>query len=279
MTMIKILTDSTVQLSKEEQERYQITVVPLSVMLENTIFYDGETINKTEFLQKMSESESLPKTSQPAIGRFVETFNEIGNDGSPIIAILAASYLSGTFQAAQQASQLTSADVTVIDSGTVDRALSFQVLKAAELANKGQSAEEILHAIKNIKSNSELYVGIVHLENLIKGGRIGKVMGRVSTMLNMKLMLRVTNTGLELETKGRGLKTLQKKVYALIDHMKTSSVKEIGVTHVGLTPFIEKIIAQLKENFPQADFYIDYASPTLMSHAGKEAFAISYCAV
>ncbi|SFH67580.1 DegV family protein [Pisciglobus halotolerans] len=90
MTMIKILTDSTVQLSKEEQEQYQITVVPLSVMLENTIFYDGETINKTEFLQKMSESESLPKTSQPAIGRFVETFNEIGFDGSPIYSDLSS---------------------------------------------------------------------------------------------------------------------------------------------------------------------------------------------
>lgn len=277
MNKIKIVTDSTVQLSKAEIKKHSITIIPLSSMLNATIYIDEESLSREQFLNKMNTSKLLPKTSQPPIGKFVEAYNELGKDGSSVLAILAAGYLSGTFQAAEQAASLSKTKVTVIDSGMVDRALSFQVLKAAKLAEQGFSIDQISKELEKTQRNSELFVGIIHLDNLIKGGRIGKVVGGISTLMNVKLLLKFTKTGLVPVAKVRGMKSLQKKVDELIERMTDySGIKEIGVTHVGLTAFTEKIIEQLKETFPSVTPYVEYASPTLMTHAGREAFAISF---
>ena len=74
MTNIKLVTDSSVQLTDEEIAKYHITVVPLTVMIDNTIYTDGETISRSEFMAKMAEASALPKTSQPPIGRFHHPF-------------------------------------------------------------------------------------------------------------------------------------------------------------------------------------------------------------
>lgn len=212
MTKIKIMTDSTVQLSQEEKETYGITAIPLSAMIQNTVYFDNQTISKADFLQKMTESPSLPKTSQPAVGKFLELYNDLGADGSEILSIHVADYLSGTYSAAVQASNMTNSTVTVRNSGTLDRAMAYQVLMAAKMAQNNASMEEIVAALEKLKEQVNFYVGIVDLENLIKGGRIGKVLGHISSMLNVKLMLEVTDKSLVPITKGRGLKTLKKKI-------------------------------------------------------------------
>ncbi|MFL2100559.1 DegV family protein [Desemzia sp. FAM 24101] len=277
MTQIKIMTDSTVQLSQEEQEKYGITVIPLSAMIQNTQYYDNQTISKAEFLQKMTDSPTLPKTSQPAVGQFLELYNQLGADGSEILSIHVADYLSGTYSAAVQASSMTRSTVTVRNSGSVDRAMAYQVLTAAEMAQNNASMEEILTALDKLKETIAFYVGIVDLENLIKGGRIGKVLGHFSTLLNVKLMLEVTDESLVPVTKGRGLKALKKKFNEIVQTMKDrGDIQHIGITHVGLTDFTEELISELKAAFPKAAYHIAYASPILMTHAGKDAFAISY---
>lgn len=123
MNSVKILTDSTVQLSKEEQERYHITIVPLAAMLNHTLYYDNITVSNAEFLKLM---------------------------------------------------------------------------------------EEIKKELEFIKKKTKLYIGIVNLDNLIKCGRMSQTLGRISTFLNMKLMLNFPPAALIPETKERGLKTFTK---------------------------------------------------------------------
>lgn len=277
MNPIKIVTDSTVQLSKEEQEKYNITVVPLAAMLDHSLYYDDITVSKAEFLHLMEKSPVLPKTSQPSIGQMAETYNRLGSNGSEVLSIHVAGYLTGTCSAAQQGAMLSSSKVTIFDSQFVDRPLAYQVIRAAELAQQRASIEEIKQELELIKWNTKMYIGIVNLDNLIKGGRMNQTLGRISTFLNIKLMLNFTPEALIPEVKGRGLKALQKKVESIIMEMKSSAdIKQIGFTHIGLNPFSEKIIRSLKENFPGVPMHIGYACPTLMAHAGKEAFAISY---
>ncbi|MEG0288794.1 MAG: DegV family protein [Carnobacterium sp.] len=277
MKPIKIVTDSTVQLSKEEQDKYNITIVPLTAMVENVVYYDNLTVTKPEFLQKMLNSPELPKTSQPAVGKFTELFNELGADGSEVLSIHVAGYLSGRYMSAVQGASLSTAKVTVIESGFLDRAMAFQVLAAAEMAKTGAAMSEIVSTLEEVKSKTTLYVGIVHLENLIKGGRMSQTLGRISNFLNMKLILSLTPEEITLYTKSRGMKSLRGKVDAIIEKMKSyPEIKQIGISHVGMSSFTEATIKELKEQFPDAVFYVAYASPTLMTHAGNEAFAISY---
>lgn len=277
MKNIKIVTDSTVQLSKEEIEKYDITIVPLTAMIDSTVYIDEKTITKEEFLEKMNAATELPKTSQPAIGSFVDTYRDLTADGSDVLSIHVTEVLSGTVQAAHQASNLIKENVTVIDSKFIDRAMAFQVIAAAKMAQKGHSIAEISEKLDAIRSKTDLFICVVHLDNLIKGGRIGHTMGKISNFLNIKLMLRLTKDGLEPDTKGRGMRSMQKRVDKMIEDMKkTAGIKAIGITHIGLTPFTEELIANFKQQFPSAEYHIAYASPSIMTHAGKDAFSVMY---
>ena len=80
MATIKIVTDSSVQLTPEEVEKYNITVIPLSVMIDGTVYIDGKTITRPRFVELMNQSTALPKTSQPPIGEFIELFDQLGAD-------------------------------------------------------------------------------------------------------------------------------------------------------------------------------------------------------
>ncbi len=105
MSKIKIVTDSSVQMTDEEIKEYGVTIIPLTVMIDNTVYVDGETIQRDEFVQKMATADSLPKTSQPAVGTVLETFNDLTKDGSQVLAIFMAESLSGTVNSGRQAAR------------------------------------------------------------------------------------------------------------------------------------------------------------------------------
>ena len=119
-------------------------------------------------MDMMANAKALPKTSQPPIGEFVELYDRLGEDGSEVISIHMTKGLSGTVEAARQASNLSSSKVTVIDSDFTDQGLSFQVIQAAKLAQVGAGVPEILAEIERVKQNTKLYIGISTLDNLVK---------------------------------------------------------------------------------------------------------------
>lgn len=185
MSKIRIVTDSSITIEPELVEKYNITIVPLSVMVDGVIYSDSDLHEEGRFLEMMKNSKELPKTSQPPVGLFAETFEKLIKDGAEqIIAIHLMHTLSGTCEASRQGAILSGADVTVIDSGFIDQCLKFQVVEAAKLAQAGASLEDIVAHVEEVKSKSELHIGVSTLENLVKGGRIGRVTGLLSSLLN-----------------------------------------------------------------------------------------------
>ena len=138
MSKIKIMTDSSVQLSPEEIEKYGITVVPLSVTIDGHTYTDGVDITRANFIQKMDEAEKLPKTSQPPVGLFVERMEELTADGSEVLGIFMAKTLSGTVDSARQAAEMVAGKITVIDCGYTDRSQGYYCLEAAKDAEAGK---------------------------------------------------------------------------------------------------------------------------------------------
>ncbi len=104
----------------------------------------------------MANAKALPKTSQPPIGEFVELYDRLGEDGSEVISIHMTKGLSGTVEAARQASNLSSSKVTVIDSDFTDQGLSFQVIQATKLAQVGAGVPEILAEIERVKQKYQI---------------------------------------------------------------------------------------------------------------------------
>ena len=278
MSRIIIVTDSTADLTEQEIQDFNIHVVPLNITIQEEHYLDGETITKEEFKNKMIASSELPMTAQPSIGRFVELYDELGKDGSEIISIHLMNSISGTVNAARQAAEITESTVTVVDSDFTSRSMGIIVREAANAAKEGKSAEEVLEVIESTRQRTKLYLTVLNLDNLIKGGRISRVMGAFSNLLNIKLFLEVINGKIEIVQKGRGLKSLQKKYDEVFEEMKAcpNGIQEIGIMHAGLNEFNQSQIDTLRELFPEAKLTIVMTSPIIMSHTGVDAMAVTY---
>ena len=273
MTKIKIVTDSSVTIEPELVKQLDITIVPLSVMIDNVVYSDADLKEEGKFLHLMQEAKNLPKTSQPPVGVFAEVFEDLCQDGSQILAIHMSHALSGTVEAARQGASLSTADVTVIDSSFTDQALKFQVVEAAKLAQEGKDMEEILSHVEEVKNHTELYIGVSTLENLVKGGRIGRVTGLLSSLLNIRVVMQMKDHELQPMVKGRGAKTFKKWLDELITSLSERSVAEIGISYSGssdwakemkdnLQPYVEKPISVLE------------TGSIIQTHTGENAWAI-----
>ena len=278
MSKVYIVTDSTADLTEEEVKQFEISIVPMNISIDDENYIDGVTITKDEFKQKMIASSELPKTAQPSIGRFVEVYDELGKNGDSVISIQMMRSISGTVDAARQAADITETNVTVVDSDFTSRSMGMIVKEAAKAAQDGKTIEEILEIIEDAKKRTTLYLTVVNLDNLIKGGRISQLMGMFSNLLNIKLFLQVINGKIEIIQKGRGLKSLQKKYDEIFEQMKSApkGIQEIGIMHAGLSDFNEGNIARVRELFPDVPLTIVTTSPIIMSHTGVDAMAITY---
>mgnify|MGYP002742121790 FL=1 len=272
MTKIKIVTDSSVTIEPEVAKELDITIVPLSVMVDGVVYSDAD-LEEGEFLRLMQSSRNLPKTSQPPVGVFADVFERLAEDGAQIISIHMSHALSGTVEAARQGATLANADVTVVDSSFTDQAMKFQVTEAAKLAKEGASLEEILTKIEEVKENTELYIGLSTLENLVKGGRIGRVSGLISSLLNIRVIMQMKDHQLDPIVKGRGAKTFKKWLDDLTASLQNKQVAEIGISYAGspelalemkesLQPYVKKPISVLE------------TGSIIQTHTGENAWAV-----
>ncbi|HAZ2743416.1 DegV family protein [Enterococcus faecalis] len=277
MTNVKIVTDSSCTMEKSLRDELNIHMMPLSIMVDGVVYPDDDHLPGEKFMDMMANAKALPKTSQPPIGEFVELYDRLGEDGSEVLSIHMTKGLSGTVEAARQASNLSSSKVTVIDSDFTDQGLSFQVIQAAKLAQAGAGVPEILAEIERVKQNTKLYIGISTLDNLVKGGRISRTTGLLSNIFNMKVVMDFENTELIPVAKGRGVKTFNKWFDELKSELsKIPNVRQIGISHADGLELANGFKEGLQAIFKDMDIPVLHTNPVIATHTGKNAFAIMY---
>lgn len=272
MTKIKIVTDSSITIEPELAKDLNITIVPLTVMIDGVVYSDSN-LKEGEFLQLMKSSKNLPKTSQPPVGVFAEVFEDLSAEDVQIISIHMSHALSGTVEAARQGATLAKADVTVVDSSFTDQAMKFQVVEAAKMAKAGATLEEILEKLEEVKAKTELYIGVSTLENLVKGGRIGRVTGLISSLLNIRVVMQMTNHTLTPIVKGRGAKTFKKWLDDLKESLKEKEIEEIGISYAGGPEFANQMKVELQE-FVEKPIPVLETGSIIQTHTGENAWAV-----
>ncbi|MCB5066309.1 DegV family protein [Streptococcus mutans] len=274
MSKIKIVTDSSITIEPDLVEALDITVVPLTVMVDGIVYSDNDLKEDGKFLSLMRNSKSLPKTSQPPVGLFAETYEKLIKEGAEqIVAIHITHSLSGTLEASRQGANIAGADVTVLDSAFTDQAMKFQVIAAAKLAQKGSSLEEILARVEEVKKKTELFIGVSTLENLVKGGRIGRVTGLISSLLNIRVVMELKNHALNPIAKGRGNKTFNKWLDNLITTIKDRKIAEIGISYAGASDFANGLKDKLQA-YVEKDIAVLETGSIIQTHTGEGAFAV-----
>ena len=277
MNKVKIVTDSTVDMTPEEFEHYGITMVPLSIYIDGETFLDKVEIEQEEFLRRMNQSKELPKSSQPAVGTFLEVYNELGKDGSEIISIHMTGGMSGTVRSAETAAGMADAKVTVFDSQYISKAMSFQVIEAAKMANEGKSAEEIMKRLETIRNQTRLIIVIETMDNLVKGGRIGKVSAFIGSILHIKpiaiLDQGVLNPVSKARSQSQVVKFITKKFK---EDTQGKQIKGVGFVHANGFEMADKARHAITEISGVQDIKLEATTAVVSTHTGEGAMAIMY---
>src|SRR5215204_2067588 len=172
---VRIVTDSTSDISQADAERLAITVVPLNIHFGTEQLRDGVEIQPQRFFERLVQSKTLPKTSQPSAGAFLEVYQRLAQETDQILSIHISGKLSGTSNSARAAREALAgrAHVEILDTETVSWPLGYVARSAQETAQAGGDMAACLQAARSVMERTDLYFVLDTLEYLQKGGRIG----------------------------------------------------------------------------------------------------------
>lgn len=210
---IRILTDSTSDISPAEAREMGIDVVPLRVIIDGKAYTEGVDIQIDEFYPKLAEAKALPTTSQPAPEQFLAYFEKARDRGDELIVLLISSHLSGTIQSAQIAKGICGYDkIYIIDSLNAIVSLRLLVEYGLKLIEQGKSAGEIIAQLEEDKSRIVLLAMVDTLKYLHKGGRLSAASAKVGTLLHIKPLLTLKNGEMVVMDKVRGVKSAMQRL-------------------------------------------------------------------
>lgn len=280
MNKVKILTDSTSDLSKQMLIDYNIDSIPLYVRFDNEIYKDGIDLTPDELYQKVEEKKVLPKTSAVSPGDFITFFEKYLNKGYDIIYIGIGSKLSATNRSAHLAIDEINLPnrIHIIDSMNLSSGIALLVLKAKDLRDQGLSALKIKEEIERLVPLVRSQFAISTLDYLHKGGRASGLAKLVGTMLSIKPIIKVVNGSLEVYKKPIG------KMSRALDIMLEDFNKEkenidldyVFITHTLANRQAVYMLDYLRRRFNIKHLIEGSAGCVISSHCGAGTIGILY---
>ena len=278
--MVKIIVDSTQDLTKEILEKNGIEVVPLSVNFSDGDSYlDGVTIQTAELYEKVKAKKELPKTAAVTVGTLIEVFKKHIDNGDEIVYTGISAQMSRSYENALLAKEELETDkIYVVDSKNLSTGIGLLVLKAIKDRDSGLSAKEIA---ANMEKNRELVLSqfaIEQMDYLYKGGRCSSVAKIFGSILKIKPIILVRDGKMHVGAKplGKITKALDIMIKQIVDDRDRLDTDHILVTHSIAPESAKYIIPRLKELFPGVDIIETVAGSVIASHCGPGTIGILY---
>lgn len=278
MSNIVITSDSTSDLSIELRERYNISVLPLGVTLGDKSYKDGVDITPDDIYAHHAKTGELPKTTAANVDECINFFKKFVDEGKTVIHFSISSDMSSTYNNGRLAS-MEFDNVYVIDSGNLSTGEGLLVVAAAEMAEQGLGAEEIVAKIEDLVSKVDASFVIDNLEYLHKGGRCSALAMLGANVLKLKPCIEVKNGSMGVGKKYRGrygdvLKTYVDERLANVDDIDTSRV---FVTHAGCDEeIVNAVVEQVKSKGIFKEVFLARAGCTISSHCGADTLGVLF---
>ena len=281
--MVKIISDSTCDLSQELLEKYDIEIVPLHILLGEEEYEDGKSITPDEIYRWSDEHNATPKTSAAGIEQMVQVYRPHIENGEEIIIFSISSDMSTTNNVMRMAAAELEAEdkVHVIDSANLSTGVGLQVIEAAIMAKEGKTVAEIIARIEEIRPLVRASFVVDTLTYLHRGGRCSGVAALAGGMLKLHPKIVVENGKMKPEEKYRGKmsKVVMDYVKAMEDALKTADKKRVFITHSGSEPeIIEAVKAYLEELDVFEEILITRAGCVVSSHCGPGTLGVLFIA-
>jgi len=271
---VRIVTDSTCDLPAETITRYGICVVPLYINVGRQGFLDGIDISREEFYQKLPAFSEHPTTAVPSPQKFRAMYNTLADEGATeVISIHISVALSAMVNVARVAAQeITSVPVTVFDSRQLSLGMGFMVEKAAQLAEAGNSADEILVVLNDQIKRSHVFAALDTLEFMRRSGRINRLMANVGGLLQIKPILTMYdgNPGTE---RVRTRENAKKRLLEMLGEV--GALERLAIVHTHAPGRVSELRNQAASMLPGSDFIVADITPVIGVHIGPGAYGFA----
>lgn len=273
--MIKLVLDSTGYLPEEVLTKYDVTLVPLSVFVQNREYREGLPGSFEPIYADAEENKVIPTTSLPSTQGFVDAYNKIISDGNEVICLTLASTLSGTNNNARLAAEMCSAPekVSVLDSGSAAQTIWLYFEEIVERIEAGKTRQEIVEEFPSIRDRGGVAFVPETLENLRRGGRISMLSAALGNVLKIKPILMFQSGVLKCVKKAIGD---LKAVLALVESIPKEA-KKIIVLRISQSQFFENVKKAVKQHFPSAIMFEGDVGPVIGAHIGRAFGACWIC--
>ena len=273
---VRIVTDSACDLAQAQVDEHGIEIVPLSIRFGDEEYVDRTELSVDEFYAKMAETGILPETAAPSPGAFEQAFRKLGEGGDEVACINLSAALSATMQSAAAAAKSLEGEipVTVVDSRALTIGLGNLVIAAAEAAERGAGVEEIVTLVNDLSDRTRMWGLLNTLDNLLKGGRIGKAQQLMGSVLSIKPVLDMS-TGEVHEagkprTKKKGLLWLRDKV------LEFEGIENLWV--MAGDPDDAAELIDLLEGHYDGEIHQGRIGPVIGTHGGPGVMGVSFWA-
>ena len=279
--MVKIISDSTCDLSKELIEQYDISILPLHIHLGEEEYQDGANITPEDIYRWADENKATPQTSASSLAEAIDLFEKCGGEGVELVCFAIASGMSTSMNVMRLAAEETGMEdrAYIIDSANLSTGIGLMVIEAAIMAREGKSAAEIVEHIEAIKPKVRSSFVVDTLTYLHRGGRCSGVAALAGGMLQLHPRIAVKDGKMEPGKKYRGKmnSVIMTYVKEMEEELKNARHDRVFLTHSGCdTAILDEVYAYLKSLGVFKEILVTQAGGIVSSHCGPGTLGVLY---
>ncbi len=264
---IKIVTDSTSDLTEAAALENDITVLPCYINIGDKSFLDGVDLTHKQFYEKLPTFPAFPQTASPNQSAFEAAFQQaVAKGATQIISIHPPARLSSIVDTALMAAKsIFPVPVSVFDSGTTTLGLGFLAMAAARAARAGRTVADILNLLASRAQRTFIFAGLETVEYLRRSGRVSRLESRLATFLRIFPVLRLYQGGLEVER----VLTYRRAFERLLELAEAAApLEELAIMHTNCVEKAQRIREKIEHLLPNRKIWMGEATPVLGSHVG-----------
>lgn len=279
--MIKLISDSTSDLSRELLEKYDISILPLHIRLGEKEYEDSVNITPDEIYQWSDENKATPKTAAPSLTEAVEVFRPFVEAGDEIIAFSISSQMSASNNVMRLAAEELEAEdkIHVIDSENLSTGIGLLIVEAAEMIREGKNVDEIVKTLEELKPRVRASFVVDTLTYLHRGGRCNAVAALAGGVLQLHPRIEVEGGKMDAGKKYRGKmkSVILSYVKDMEEELRQAKPEHVFLTHSGCTPeILQSVQTYLEELQVFKEIHLTRAGGVISSHCGPGTLGVLY---
>ncbi|MBN1370447.1 MAG: DegV family protein [Anaerolineaceae bacterium] len=275
---IALITDSTCDIPAEWREKYEIIVVPLTIIFGDQQYLDGVDMSAEEFYDRLLKDPIHPSTSQPTPQMFLDAFRQaLDNGAQEIMVVTISSAMSGTILSVRQAAEEYGLPVHIVDGKSNSMGIGWQVIAAARAREAGGGLNAMLAAAAHVRNTMTYYITLDTIDYLSRGGRISDAARLLNSVLKIKPLIYVNRekgavgAGIPARSRTSAIEGLYKEFFKNIIPGKAL---HLTVLHNAALEEAQALAERIKKEYNPAEMFISIVCPVLGVHTGPRALAL-----